>query len=157
MCINTSDFFHAFPSYPREARSSGIACAPGSPPPRRRRPGAQRGAKPPPAAEARSRAPLRARGAPSRRRTEGWGWGWGSGPGPGPPRAQGFGERGGAGVQPSLALVYGGGFTAPGGYPALRFPRGQFAAPKRSSGFEPNTANKISMTLITPRMNISFT
>lgn len=48
-------------------------------------------------------------------------------------------------------------FTAPVVYLAVHFPWGQFAVPKRSSRFESNTANKISMTLITPCMNISFT
>lgn len=147
MCINTSDFFHAFSSYPREARSSGIACAPGSPPPRRRRPGARRGAKPP-----RHRGPILRDAPRPRRALPPPHRGLGLGPGP----ATGAG-LGGGGVAALLGSCLRGFFTAPGGYLAFRLPRGQFAAPKRSWGFEANTANKISMTLITPRMNISFT
>lgn len=60
-------------------------------------------------------------------------------------------------LQPSLAFIYVFYFTVPGVYLVLQFPRGQFTAPKRSSRFELNTANKISTTLITPCMNISFT
>lgn len=79
---------------------------------------------------------------------------------PPPRRGLGMGPATGTGLggnlQPSLAFIYVF-FTAPGVYLAVRFPRGQFAAPKRSSRFELNTANKISVTLITPCMNISFT